>query len=59
MTALLEFSYFYIEACEDLPQACMSNSVKRIFEVCEVVKQTALMLHVLLYDESTTEDLFY
>ena len=37
----------------------MSNSVKRIFEVCEVVKQTALMLHVLLYDESTTEDLFY
>ena len=51
MIALLKFSYFYIEACEDLPQAFISDSVKRLFEVCEVVKQTALVLHVLLKDE--------
>ena len=59
MIALLKFSYFYIEACEDLPQAFISDSVKRLFEVCEVVKQTALVLHVLLCDELTIEDLFY
>ena len=57
--AQLEFSYLYIEACEDLRQAYVSDSVKRLLEVCKVVQQTALVQHVLLYDESTIGNLFY
>ena len=34
----------YIEASEDLPQACVPDAVKRRLEVYEVVEQTALVL---------------
>ena len=37
----------------------MPDSVKCFLEVCEVVEQIALVLLVLLYDDLTTEDLFY
>ena len=37
----------------------MPDSVKRLLEVCEIVKQIALVLYVLLYNDSTIEDLFY
>ena len=42
-----------------LPQTCMPDSVKRLLEVYEVVEQTAQMLLVFLFDDSTLEDLFY
>ena len=34
----------YVEASEDLPQAYMSDSVTRLFEVYEIVEQIALVL---------------
>ena len=37
----------------------MQNSVKRLVEVYGVVEQIALVLQVLLYDDSTIENLFY
>ena len=37
----------------------MSDSVKRLLEVYEVVEQITLVLQVLLYDDTTIEDLFY
>ena len=37
----------------------MSDSVKRLLKVREVVEQIALLLGVLLCDNSTVEDLFY
>ena len=37
----------------------MPDSVKRLLEVYEVVEQIALVLQVLLYDNSTIEGLFY
>ena len=40
----LKQSFLYIEVSEDLPQACMSNSIKRLLEIYEVVEQNALML---------------
>ena len=36
----------------------MPDSVKRHFEVYEVLEQIALVLYVLLYDDSTVEGLF-
>ena len=35
----------------------MPDSVRSLLEVYEVVKQIVLMLQVLLYDNSTVEDL--
>ena len=37
----------------------MQDSVKRLLEVYEVVEQIALVLQVLLYDNSTVDGLFY
>ena len=37
----------------------MPDSVKRFFGVYEVKEQIALVLQVLLFGDSTTEDLFY
>ena len=37
----------------------MLDSVKRLLEVYKVVKQIAMVLQVLLCDDSTVEDLFY
>ena len=37
----------------------MPDSTKRLLGVYEVVEQIALVLYVLLYDDSTVEDLFY
>ena len=37
----------------------MPDSVKHLLEVFEVVEQITLMLQVLLYDDSSMEDLFY
>ena len=37
----------------------MPDSVKRFLEVYEVMEQIALVLWMLLYDDSTIEDLFY
>ena len=36
--------FFYVEAFEDLPQACMTDSEKRLLEVYEVLEQIALVL---------------
>ena len=47
------------EASKDLPQACMPDFVKRLHKVYEVVKQIALVLKLLLFDDSNIEDLFY
>ena len=40
----LNQSFLYVEASEDLPQACMPYSVKRLLEVDEVVEHIALVL---------------
>ena len=40
----LKWSFIYAEASEDLQQACMSDSVKRLLEVYEVVENIALVL---------------
>ena len=40
----LNQSFLYVEASEDLQQACMPGSVKRLLEVYEVVEQIALVL---------------
>ena len=37
----------------------MPDSFKRLLEVYEVVEQIALVLLVLLYDDSTIQNLFY
>ena len=37
----------------------MQNSVNRLLEVYKVVEQIALVLEVLLCDDSTVVDLFY
>ena len=55
----LNQSFLHVEASEDLPQACMPDSVRHILEACDVVEQIALVLSVLLYDVSTVEGLFY
>ena len=55
----LNQSFLYVETSEDLPQACMPDSTKRLLGVYEVVEQIALVLYVLLNDDSTIEDLFY
>ena len=36
----------------------MSDSAKRLYEVCEVVVQITLLVLVLLYDDATIEDLY-
>ena len=38
------YSFLHVEASEDLPQACMPHSVKRLPEVYEVVEQIDLVL---------------
>ena len=48
----------HVEASDDLPQACMLDSVKRFGEAHDV-EQIELVLYVLFYDDSTIEDLFY
>ena len=48
----------HVEASDDLPQACVPDSVTRPFEVYEAVEQIALVLQVLLRDDPTIEDLF-
>ena len=40
----LNWSFIYAEASEDLQQACLPDSVKRLFEVYEVVEQFMLVL---------------
>ena len=40
----LELSFVYSEASEDLPQACMPDSVKYLLEVYKVVELIALVL---------------
>ena len=52
-------SSIYVEASEDLPQAFVPDFVKRLLEVYEVVEQIALVLKLLLYNDSTIKDLFY
>ena len=37
----------------------MPDSVRHILDVYEVVEQITLVLWMLLYDDSTIEDLFY
>ena len=37
----------------------MQGSVKRLLEVYEVVEQIAVLLWILLYDDSTIEYMFY
>ena len=37
----------------------MPDSIRRLLEVYEVVEQIALVLQVLLYHDSTIENLFY
>ena len=37
----------------------MPDSVKRLLEVYEIVKQIAPVLQMFLYDDLTGEDLFY
>ena len=49
----LKPSFLCVEASVDLPQACMTDSVKRLLEVYEVVEQVTLVLSVLLYNDST------
>ena len=46
----VERSLLYVEASEDLLQACMPDSVKCLLEVYEVVEQIAAMLWVLLFE---------
>ena len=53
----LNQSFLYVEASEDLRQACMPDFVKFLHEVYEVVEQILLMLYVLLSDDSAIEDL--
>ena len=48
MPERLESFFLYVEAFEDLPQACMQDSLKRLLEVHEVVEQMALVLKALL-----------
>ena len=36
--------FLYVKASEDLPQACMPDSVKHLLEVYEVVEQIVLVL---------------
>ena len=36
--------FIYVKASEDLPQACMPDSVTCVLEVCEVVGQIVLVL---------------
>ena len=38
----LNQTLLYVEASDDLPQACMLDSVKRLLEVYEVVEQITL-----------------
>ena len=38
------WSFLHVKASEDLPQACMPDSVKRLLAVYEVVEQIALVL---------------
>ena len=52
-------TFLYVEASEDLLKACMPDSVKSLLQVYEAVEQIVLVFQVLLYDDSTTEDLFY
>ena len=40
----LNQSFLYVEASEDLPRACMPDSVKRLLEIYNVVEQVALVL---------------
>ena len=37
----------------------MLDSVKRLLKVYEVLEQIVLVLQMLLYDDSTVEELFY
>ena len=46
----LKPSFLCVEVSVDLPQACMTDSVKRLLEVYEVVEQIALVLQVFLYE---------
>ena len=39
--------FLYVEASEDLLQACMPDSVKRLLIVHEIVEQVSLVLHML------------
>ena len=50
-------SVLLVEASEDLPQARMPDSFKRLFEVYEVVEQIALML--LCFSMMIIENLIY
>ena len=52
-------TFLYVEASENLSQACIPDSVKLLLEVYEVVEQIALVLKVRLFDDSAIEDLFY
>ena len=40
----LNQSFLYVEASEDLPKACMPDSVKCLLEIYEVVEQVVLVL---------------
>ena len=35
--------FMHVEAYEDLPQACMQDSVTRLFEVYEVIEQISVV----------------
>ena len=49
----LNQSFPCVEASEDLLQACMPDSVKRLLEIYDVVGQIAQVLQVLLYDDAS------
>ena len=51
--------FFGVEASEGLPQDCMSDSVKRLLEVYEVVEEIVIVLWMLRYKDSAFENLFY
>ena len=53
------YSFIYVVASEDLPQACMPDSVKRLLEVYEVGEQITLVLQAPPHDDSTIADLSY
>ena len=59
----LNQSFLYVEASEDLQQACMPDSVKRLLEIDVIVQEIARCFRCFMTIEdlhdSTIEDLFY
>ena len=49
-------SFLVVEASEDLPQACMPDSVKGPLQISKDVEQIALVLWLPLFGKSITSD---